>query len=47
MPNKIVEKHATLTEETFNKLRAMAKVEQRTMRAVLTRLIDKAFEEMK
>lgn len=43
----IVEKHVTLEESVFKKLRTLAKKEDRTMRAVLTRLINKAFEEMK
>ena len=42
---KIVEKHVTLEESVFKKLRAMAKREDRSMRAVLTRLIKKAIEE--
>lgn len=43
----IVEKHVTVEEGVFAKLRTIAKKEERTMRAVLTRLINKAFEEMK
>jgi len=43
----IVEKHLTVEEGVFAKLRAIAKKEDRTMRAVLTRLINKAFKEMK
>jgi len=44
---KIVERHATLEESVFEKLRTIAKKEDRSMRAVLTRLINKAFEDMK
>lgn len=44
---KIIEKHITVSEETFNKLKLLAKHEDRKYRAVATRLIDKAFEEMK
>jgi len=43
----IEEKHLTVEKNVFDKLRTMAKKEDRTMRAVLTRLINKAFEEMK
>lgn len=43
----ISEKHVTIEESVFAKLRAIAKREDRTMRAVLHRLINKAFEEMK
>ena len=43
----IVEKHVTIEEGVFKKLRTISKKEERTMRAVLTRLINKAFEEMK
>jgi len=42
----IVEKHVTIEQGVFAKLRTIAKKEDRTMRAVLTRLINKAFEEM-
>ncbi len=42
----IVEKHVTIEEGIFAKLRAIAKKENRTMRAVLTRLINKAFDEV-
>jgi len=44
---KIVEKHVTIEKSVFEKLKTLATKEARTMRAVLTRLINKAFEEHK
>lgn len=44
---KIVEKHVTIEESVFKKLKTLAAKEARTMRAVLTRLINNAFEENK
>jgi len=47
MRKKIVEKHITVDELIFDKLKLIAKKEDRKYRAVVTRLINKAFEEMK
>jgi len=44
---KIVEKHITVDEPIFDKLNLICKKENRSKRAVVTRLINKAFEEMK
>lgn len=44
---KIVEKHLTVDQDRFDKVVAIAKHEDRKYRAVISRLIDKAFEEMK
>ena len=41
---KIIEKHVTIEETMFMKLRVIATREERTMRAVLHRLISKAYE---
>ena len=40
---KIIEKHVTIEETMFMKLRVIATREERTMRAVLHRLISKAY----
>ena len=45
--DKIVEKHVTIEETIFNKLRIIAKREDRTMRAVLHRLINEKFNKEK
>ena len=41
---KIIEKHITIEESVFKKLRLIAKTEDRTMRAVVTRLINLTFD---
>lgn len=38
------EKHITVMEDTFSKLRIISKREDRTMRAVITRLINNEFQ---
>ena len=44
---KIVEKHVTIEESIFKKLKTIAKKEDRTMRSVLHRLINDAFNNLK
>lgn len=41
---KIIEKHITVTDEIHSKLRTIAKRENRTMRAVVSRLIENEFK---
>lgn len=43
---KIVEKHVTVVEDTFNRLKYISKKECRSMRTVLTRMINARYEEM-
>lgn len=38
------EKHISVEKDIWAKLRAMAKAEDRTMRAVISRLINEAFD---
>jgi predicted CopG family antitoxin len=45
MDKKIVEKHISVTDETHKKLRIIAKREGRSMRTIVTKLIDKKFAE--
>lgn len=44
MVTKKDEKHLTVSTETFKKLRVIAKREDRTYKAVITRLIEKEFK---
>jgi len=44
---KVVEKHATMDEPVYDKLVHIAKKEDRTMRAVISRLINNEFERIK
>lgn len=44
---KVVEKHVTIEDSVFTKLKAIAKRENRTMRAILHRLINSEFDKDK
>lgn len=46
MKKKIVEKHITVSEETFNKLERIRKKTVRTKRAEVSLMIDKRFDEV-
>jgi len=43
---RLIEKHVTIELSVFKKLQKMAELEQRTMRAVLTRLIHNAYKQL-
>ena len=44
---KVVEKHVTIEDSVFAKLKVISKRENRTMRAVLHRLINSEFDKDK
>jgi len=43
---KKVEKHITVLEDTFKKLKEIAEAERRSMRTVVTKMIDDKHKEM-
>jgi len=46
MKKKLIEKHITVTDETHNKLKEIAEAERRSMRTVVTKMIDDKHKEM-
>jgi len=44
MTKKKIEKHITVTEETFEMLKELSAIEDRNLRAIVTRLITKEHE---
>ena len=45
--SKIVEKHITVTEETHDKLKQVAEAERRSMRTVVTMIIEDKYKKLK
>jgi len=47
MKKKIVEKHVTVDESVHNMLRILAKEQRRSMRAVISKLVEDEFQTRK